>query len=312
MVLIITNEQDLAADLVVLELERRGVPVLRCNTERLFAWKVDCRPGDSWALEDHLGRRAVSDVVRGVWWRRPEPPEPPTPLPTAEESEAFRAQWHALLEGLASVPGPRWISPPGAIRAAENKALQLAGARGLGFKVPQTVWTNTGEAIAANGPTVVKPITTAAWSDGENPAFVFAHLVGPEGLPSETDLALLPAAFQQPIWPKRDLRVTVVGRRVMTAIAAETATSELDWRLDPDRAWEPFELAEPEAERCRALLATLGLRFGGIDLAQDNTGRLWFLEINPNGEWGWVSELAELPIVGALCDELSSYGADGG
>jgi glutathione synthase/RimK-type ligase-like ATP-grasp enzyme len=98
----------------------------------------------------------------------------------------------------------------------------------------------------------------------------------------------------------------------MAAIAAETATSELDWRLDPDRAWEPFELAEPEAERCRALLTTLGLRFGGIDLAQDDTGRLWFLEINPNGEWGWLSELAELPIVGALCDELSLCGADGG
>jgi hypothetical protein len=310
MVLIITNEQDLAADLVVLELERRGTPILRCNTERLAEWKIACQPGSSWSLKDHLGRRAVSEAVTGVWWRRPEPPPPPGPLASAEEAEAFRAQWQALLEGLASVPGPRWVSTPAAIRAGEDKALQLATARQLGFRVPQTIWTNTAEAIDPDGPTVVKPITTAAWSDGADPAFVFAHLVGPEQLPGETELALLPAAFQQPIWPKRDLRITVVGGQVMAAIAGES-TAELDWRLDPEREWRPFDLPEADAGRCRKLVAELGLRFGGIDLAQDDAGELWFLEINPNGEWGWLSEGAGLPIVAALCEELTGGAGDG-
>lgn len=161
MVLIITNEQDLAADLVVLELERRGIPVLRCNTERLSDWKVDCRPGDSWALEDHLGRRAGSDVVRGVWWRRPEPPRSPAPLATAEETEAFRAQWHALLEGLASVPGPRWISPPGAIRAAEDKALQTYTTPNFMYDISTRILT----IISGLRPEMHSSRKSAGWSE---------------------------------------------------------------------------------------------------------------------------------------------------
>jgi hypothetical protein len=311
-VLIITNEQDLGADLVVLELGRRGVEVLRCNTERLTDWRISCRPGSTWTLEDQLGRVAASVDVGGVWWRRPEPPIPPVPLASAEEAEAFRAQWQALLEGLASVPGPRWISPPAAIRAAEDKALQLAAARRLGFQVPETIWTNAAKAIEAAGPAVVKPITTAAWSDDEGPAFVFAQLLAAERLPAAEELVQLPAAFQRPIWPKRDLRVTVVGERVMAAIAAETASDELDWRLNPDRDWRPFALPESDGERCRALLVDLGLRFGGIDLVKDKAGALWFLEVNPNGEWGWLSQLAGLPIVAAICNELAGGDGDSG
>jgi hypothetical protein len=311
-VLIITNEQDLAADLVVLELGRRGVELLRCNTERLADWRISSRPGSYWTVEDRLGRLATSAEVDGVWWRRPEPPRPPSPLASAEEGEAFKAQWQALLEGLASAPGPRWVSPPGAIRAAEDKALQLAAAKQLGFNVPRTLWSNDATAIGAGGSAVVKPITTAAWSDGEGPAFVFARLVKPNCLPNRGDLATMPAAFQAPIWPKRDIRVTIVGKRVMAAIADDIGETDLDWRLNPNRGWRHYSLSEQEADRCRSLLSRLGLRFGGIDLALDQAGKLWFLEINPNGEWGWLSQLAGLPIVAALCDELVGVEDDGG
>jgi hypothetical protein len=304
-VLIVTNEQDLAADLVVLELRRRGVDVLRCNTERLPRWQASCEPGRSWQLKDHLGRVATSDRVQGVWWRRPEAPSPPTPFASTGEESAFTAQWQALLEALASVPGPRWISPPAAIRTAEDKAMQLSLAAQLGFNVPKTVWTNDASVIG-RGSRVVKPVTTAAWSDDDGPAFVFAHLIDAEDLPTPEELALMPAAFQQPVWPKRDVRVTVIGDCVLAAVADDDASpKELDWRLHPDRRWEAYVLAEEDRERCRTLVTTLGLRFGGIDLAVDDAGTTWFLEINPNGEWGWLAQQARLPIVKALCDELT-------
>jgi hypothetical protein len=57
---------------------------------------------------------------------------------SAGERDAFVGQWQALLESLASVPGPRWISPPAAIRAAEDKAVQLATAARIGFNAPPT------------------------------------------------------------------------------------------------------------------------------------------------------------------------------
>jgi len=58
------------------------------------------------------------------------------------EQQALVDQWQAFAEGLAAVPGPRWISPPSAIKASEDKAKQLTIARQVGFAVPHTVWTN--------------------------------------------------------------------------------------------------------------------------------------------------------------------------
>jgi hypothetical protein len=304
-VLIITNEQDLAADLVVLELHRRGVPVLRCNTEMLCRWSITCEPGSSWTIEDHLGRTASSEHTLGVWWRRPEPPVPPVPPTSAEEQDAFTAQWQALLEGLASIPGPHWISSPAAIRTAEDKATQLSLARRLGFRVPKTIWTNDAHVVEALDRTVAKSITAAAWSDGDGPAFVFARLIEKEDLPDHDDLASLPVAFQQPIWPKQDVRVTVVGDCVLAAVAADQPTTDVDWRLNPEREWTPYTLDRQESDRCKRLVAGLGLGFGGIDLVVDDQEDTWFLEINPNGEWAWLSQRAGLPIVEALCDELA-------
>lgn len=306
-VLIVTNEQDLAVDLVVLALERRGVDVLRCNTERLPAWQLTVAPGEAWELKDPLGRTASAETTRSVWWRRPEPPACPTGQVSASQREAFAAQWQAALEALASVPGPRWISPPAAIRAAEDKAAQLVAAARLGFRVPTTVWSNQARAarrVAHDGRLVAKPVTAAAWEDEHGPAFVFADLVSDDDLPADA-LSLAPMAFQRPVWPKRDVRVTVVGGRVLAAVAGRGDGDELDWRLHPDRSWSPHTLEAADADRCARLVAELGLRFGGIDLAVDGEGDVSFLEINPNGEWGWLAQRAQLPIVEALADDLT-------
>lgn len=307
-VLIITNEQDLAADLVVLALERRGVDVVRCNTERMTLWRITVEPGRLWRLEDPLGRTADSTSTRSVWWRRPETPISRTHYSSASQEAAFAAQWQAALEALASVAGPRWLSPPAAIRAAEDKAAQLSAAARLGFRVPPTAWTNdaaTAERAAAAGNVVAKPVTTAAWEDEDGPSFVFAQLVDQDELPGDDELALLPVAFQRPVWPKRDVRVTVIGSRVLAAVA-ERDQDALDWRLSPDRSWSPYALRAEDADRCAALVAQLGLGFAGIDLAIDEADDTWFLEANPNGEWGWLARgEAALPIVEALSDELT-------
>lgn len=293
---------------MVLALERRGVKVLRCNTERLARWQVAVDPGRAWRVADHLGRTANSETTTSVWWRRPEPPICSARLKSASQQRAFAAQWQAALESLASVPGPRWVSPPAAIRAAEDKSVQLAVAARLGFRVPATVWTNDAAAarrLGSDEGLVAKPVTAAAWDDERGSAFVFAQLVSKDELPTGAELSLAPVAFQEPVLPKRDVRVTVVGRQVLAAVTESARDDELDWRLHPERSWYSHVLKPPEADRCARLLAELGLRFGGIDIAVDDSGEAWFLEVNPNGEWGWLAQRTELPIVEALVDELT-------
>jgi glutathione synthase/RimK-type ligase-like ATP-grasp enzyme len=280
--------------------------VLRCNTERLPTWRVELRPGASWQLSDARRRHADSSQVRGVWWRRPLLPKW-TGLATAE-ADAAGDQWQAFAEGLASVRGPRWLSDPLSIRRAEDKALQLATAAQVGFRVPETTITNdlvrAHEFIGSTGgEAVAKSLTAAYWEEPDAAAFVYARLITARSLKTSADaFTALPVTLQQAITPKRDIRVTVVDGAVFAAIAEPR--NSLDWRAEPERRWEPYELPEALAQNCAKITSRLGLRFSGIDLVVDKHSH-WFLELNPNGEWGWLEKAATLPIAASLAEALS-------
>jgi hypothetical protein len=287
-VLIVSHERDVDADRVVRALAHRGVRVVRLNTERFPAWRIELRPGRRWTVA-RAERHLASDECTGVWWRRPEPAPPPVGTPPGEW-EAVTRQAMALMRGMQHVPGPTWVSRPTAIRAAEDKALQLAAAAGVGFDVPTTTWTNDIAAAEVqlaehNGVGIVKSPATAYWENDEGIShFVFAHPVAVTDLPAPGRLAAAPLAFQQRIEPKRDVRVTVVGDAAFAAVTDDARTDEPDWRLAEETTWTPYELPDDVRGHCVALVRQLGLRFSGIDLLVDADDRHWFCELNPNGE----------------------------
>lgn len=306
-VLIVTNAQDVGADFLVRELGGRGVPVVRLNTERAPEWELTLRPTGEWRV-CRSDRELRSDDCSGVWWRRPEPPELPGVVAAA--AEAVRDQWRAFVTALATVRGPTWVSPPAHIHAAESKALQLGYARDVGFSVPDSLWTNDLREARAlverwNDTAVVKSVASAWWEDRGEGYFVYAGLVGRDSLPTAERLASAPLCFQQPILSKRDVRVTVADGIALAAVRDAGEDEPLDWRAASQRVWAPYALPGPVADRCCTLVRELGLRFGGIDLLLDPDGVHWFLELNPNGEWGWLQRMG-LPIAEALADTLTS------
>ena len=50
----------------------------------------------------------------------------------------------------------------------------------------------------------------------------------------------------------------------------------------------------------------IGLKYGAIDLIETPNGDFVFLEVNPSGQWGWISDLAGLPIPEAVADMLEA------
>jgi glutathione synthase/RimK-type ligase-like ATP-grasp enzyme len=282
--------------------------VVRFNAERAPDWRISVRPAGGWWLS--RGKRTLSSAeCAGVWWRRPEAPAIEG---TAAAAEAVADQWRALIASLSTVPGPIWVSLPARIREAEDKARQLRFAAECGLPVPDTLWTNdlaTAVSFAEgfDGQAVVKSVATAWWEEDGQGKFVFASMVKSRELPTAVRLAGAPVCFQQPIWPKRDVRVTVVASAVLGAIREQTpggaAEDELDWRRDKDRPWTHYELPTDISARCAALIERFGLQFSGIDLAVDDGGTHWFLELNPNGEWGWLQR-SGLRIAETLADLL--------
>jgi glutathione synthase/RimK-type ligase-like ATP-grasp enzyme len=114
---------------------------------------------------------------------------------------------------------------------------------------------------------------------------------------------------QSEILKQYDVRVTVVGERVFaTAIWSQDNEETItDWRKGsrPDLRHEKIVLDQRVERQCVKLVQRLGLRYGAIDLVCDQSGKLWFLEINPNGQWAWIENLTGYPIAAAIVDELT-------
>jgi hypothetical protein len=118
-----------------------------------------------------------------------------------------------------------------------------------------------------------------------------------------------PCLLQEQIAKSLELRVTVVASEVF-ACAMDTQASprtRCDYRkYDFERVQHTrYYLPEEIEKRCRRLVRNLGLYFASMDLILTPSGEFVFLDLNPNGQWLWTEELAELPISLAIARLLA-------
>jgi hypothetical protein len=80
----------------------------------------------------------------------------------------------------------------------------------------------------------------------------------------------------------------------------------LDWRKDYSALTYTVEhLPDRVNKALHRYLEFLGLVSGSFDLAVDRTGNYWWLELNPNGQWGWLETETGLPMSSAFADLLT-------
>ncbi|OSR74444.1 hypothetical protein BV326_01263 [Pseudomonas syringae pv. actinidiae] len=312
MLLLVTNRRDITMDYVVAELRRREIPYFRLNTELLP--QALCSMGShargAWTISIE-GRRVCGDDITGAYFRRPGAPIIPDSVTDEGERAYVAAEWSSFLKSLYSRLEGLWLNSPNAIFAAEDKPFQLMLAHELGFNVPPVTVTNDiccVRTIADKSQAVCKPLRHAVLT-GDTERVIFTSRIGDLDEDKAASMALAPFIVQKEIVKKYDVRVTVVGHQIFaTAIwSQEHAETEVDWRQGsrPDLRHEKITLAAAVQQQCLALLARLGLRYSAIDLVCDRQGILWFLEINPNGQWAWIENLTGYPIASAIVDELT-------
>jgi glutathione synthase/RimK-type ligase-like ATP-grasp enzyme len=101
-----------------------------------------------------------------------------------------------------------------------------------------------------------------------------------------------------------DIRVTVVGEQVFPAKihSQEFEETMVDWRKGENAKvkHERIELPPEIEDKCIELTKRLGLHFGAIDFVLDRGMNYVFLEINPNGQWGWIEKRLGYDISGEI------------
>ncbi|MCL4476568.1 MAG: ATP-dependent carboxylate-amine ligase [Nitrospirae bacterium] len=315
--MILTNREDLTADYVVLELQKRAVPFTRLNTEDFpQRLNLSLHIGTDSLVRGTLLSSSVSlpiENIRSVWYRRPSLPSFPDVEMDPGVREFCTKESYYALEGLWASLDVFWVSDPFNIKKAENKPYQLHVASNIGFLIPRTLVSNDPDEIETffkqcqNG-LIVKPVRTGIVHINREEKIIFTNVVNPSDLESLDMARLAPSIYQEMISKRYDIRITVIGNKIFaTEIHSQQfEESKVDWRRgeNPDIPHRRHQLPSEIEEKCLRLNRTLGLQFSAIDLVLDSDGQYYFLEINPNGQWAWIEERTGYELTRHLVDLL--------
>ncbi|MBV9022766.1 MAG: ATP-grasp ribosomal peptide maturase [Streptomycetaceae bacterium] len=312
-VLVVTKLDDPTADVVVEELNRRAVPVVRLDPGDFPDTVTVAASSTVGGLAGSLctsSRAADLEAVRSVYWRRPSPYAAPAGLDGQDARWCVEQARYGLGGILAALPGAHYVNHPWRNRDAEYKPAQLALAARSGFTVPPTLITNdpaqARRFATEHGPVVYKPLRNTDFLGGDARALtVWVEQAAPEEIGA--GVAHTAHLFQKRVDSRADLRLTMVGEDAFAVRIV--GASGLDWRRHYDAlSYELIETPADLAKAARAYLDAFGLVFGAFDFGVDADDHPWFYECNPNGQWAWFPGHITSKIAAALADQLQHSG----
>lgn len=306
-VLVLTTPVDPTADMVLTHLHSDRIPFLRLDAAQFpteVAFTGEIGQHSRWRAE--LNGVSLDDV-KTIYYRRPGRFEFSTAIPLDVipwcEGQARFGFW-GVLESLPAT----WINPPSSAQQAEYKPRQLAHATAAGLTVPPTLVTNDPQAVAdfaarQRHGIVTKTLyaRTPRTGDGQLSGVVYTSEIPPDRY-RDPSIAATAHLFQAKLVKKADLRVTVIGESVFATHIHNPG--ELDWRRSHHNiTYRPYELPDTVRTGVHRLMRSLGLVFGALDFVLTDQGHQ-FIEINPNGQWGWIEHETGQSISRALAAAL--------
>jgi glutathione synthase/RimK-type ligase-like ATP-grasp enzyme len=218
----------------------------------------------------------------------------------SEANEALLGLWYSL--------DCFWMNPPLADEVALRKIRQLQVATRVGLTIPETLVTNE-PAVALDFIRQYEPggvIRKAFRNIQEAPRTT--------AVVREPDLSLIglvrytPVIFQRFVPARLDLRVTIVDGEVFAAAIESGPEFQADYRTGLASARvTPYELPSPVTERLMEMMDVFNLSYGAIDLRVTPDGEHVFLEVNPAGEYRFISERTGQPISAAIAAALARH-----
>ncbi|MEZ4452589.1 MAG: hypothetical protein R3B09_24230 [Nannocystaceae bacterium] len=304
--------RDPCVDLVARALRSRGVDLVQVSTAA-YPSGAALELG----LEGTRPRIALGglrlDDADAIWIRHLDAEGLPEGM-RADERAAARTQAEAALwSALACAPG-FLLDPPEALLAVPAKPRMQGLAAALGLEAPRTLVTNDRAAVrefarGCPGGIVCKLVESGAVSvadeDGEGAGPMPTIALDEADLDDLAGLELAPMIFQERLAKRLELRVSIIGERLLVA-GVETG-EVVDVRTDPAliRGLRPFTgLPAAIGGRLLALCDHLGLNFASADVVLTEDGRWVFLELNSTSYFDHVERFAGLPIADAVAGLL--------
>ncbi len=172
------------------------------------------------------------------------------------------------------------------------------------FAVPpwKFVLGTAGPALPS-GETVAKSLTLGRVRAG---AVIYTSRVREQDLDPS-----VPWLLQAHVEAEQDVTVVYVRGAIFAFESARAGlpAGTVDWReRDPSALrWTPHALPPALAAAIRRYMDRLALAYGRLDFLRRRGGDYVFLEVNPNGEWGWLDPRGEHGVLARIIEEVAPW-----
>ncbi|MDM1555745.1 MULTISPECIES: MvdC/MvdD family ATP grasp protein [Chryseobacterium] len=310
MILCITHSQDFyTIDRFFQHLSSKNIPYFRLNSDQLNHLRKISISEYSFEITDEEGNSIHSNDITGVWHRKAWPINVPEEL-DEEYEQIFRNEYASLRYNLfTQLEHLPWINPYENEKKIDgNKMLQLKIAQQNKLTIPPTIFSNDEEKVKAffdqqcSGKAIAKLHGVARKTmSGQN--LISTMIIEQETLDDLSDIIYCPMIFQPYIDKKYELRIMYVDGAFFTGKINNSENA--DWRVSHEGYfWETYELPDDVKIKLTSMMKEMGLYTGAIDMIRGKDGIYYFLEINPQGEWGMLQKELGFPIAERIADHL--------
>ena len=299
MIFILTCSQDTTTDIVMKELDANDVFRLNIDKPENFAWdfhRNGFRIGDKPSCTEITSKTLTSFYLRKPLyfncidvpkfgcvenWCREE---------TAELFKDFFRECQS--RGLTAL-----------VRSQDNKygkLRQLLAAERHFRIAPWHFFHGELPDELKHGRWVVKSMTATPIGQGK---VFFVKEVDPCAL----DLRY-PWFVQERIDGEEEVTVVYVDGKTYAANAPRSSFNNEDSRkslMENPASWPRCPLSPEDEQAIKGFMDETGYRFGRFDFIRKD-GELWFLELNPNGQWAWLDEENKHGLVSLVANAIKS------
>lgn len=315
MILILTDEFDVHADIVIEKLKLREIDFFRLNLNvdslknTAITYKYGC-----WFLKQE-SKIINCTEIKAVWCRRS------TVSLTAEQERdisndfrLWRSEWNRALFGLYnSLSTVFWLNNIRSATLADNKFYQFRVAESCGLKIPNFITSNNKSDLVDffnNSDQVALKFMSQDLYYDENGSVLglYVNKLNKKDLDKFQEYSENPITLQRYIEKDFEVRYTVIENdHFVCRISSQLSDkSNIDWRRY-DIENTPHISIKPNIEiqdKVNILLKKLNLSFGALDFIVDKNGDWWFLEVNSTGQWLWIEDLTGLKISDGIVKSL--------
>jgi glutathione synthase/RimK-type ligase-like ATP-grasp enzyme len=257
-------------------------------------------------------RILISDI-HVAWYLRENPR-------TSHSDQSMCARFvcnetHASIDSLMSVLTCPWVNRADRMHSVGSNKLyqQMMAAKG-GLRIPCTVMSNDPHSVSTfakqRGESLLKTIGYTVLDPNES-WNIYAEMFSYDELVASAKAITSCPVYAQEYIPKRyEHRVMMIGSRVLACRIDSQASEKtrIDWRHYDFANVEHVQVELPldVQKKLLTFMDLVDLKYGAVDLVETPDGEFVFLEINPSGQWGWIADLAGLPIPEAVAEMLAT------